>query len=452
MRAVVAGGGLAGLSCAIELLNRGAEVTVLEAAPYLGGKATSWRDPDGDQVETGLHVIPGRYRALLDLLERVGAAQNLRWCPPRYTWIDEEGRIGRLRLGRLPAPLHAMSALLRYEHLSFRQRVAAHLAYGSMVLAGQAGRGRLEETTVSDWMRSLRIDPSIVKYTMGPPSRALTFIDADDVSAKVMYDWVRHFLKNRQTSRMAVVDGGLGEQVIAPIAAYLTDRGGEVRLDARVEAIESDGSVVTGLRLTGGETVKADAYVSALPLHELRQALPRGAKEDPGFTDLWRLSTVPVISVQIWFDRKVTDSAEPMFRTEGPISILADVSNIWSELSAQVGSLIEMIVSPAGEVIDLPDEQIRDLVLDDLRSSLPPTRQARVVKHSVVKIPESIYAAYPGAARFRPGQRTSLANLALAGDFTQGELSPNMEAATQSGKAAAEVLLPGNVPSPPKSY
>lgn len=72
-KAVVVGGGLAGLSCAVALSDRGTEVTVLEAGERLGGRASSWSDEHtGDTVDIGPHIFHSEYRNMLGFLERLG--------------------------------------------------------------------------------------------------------------------------------------------------------------------------------------------------------------------------------------------------------------------------------------------------------------------------------------------------------------------------------------------
>jgi monoamine oxidase len=64
---VVVGGGLAGLTAAWTLLEAGVEVTVLEAAPVLGGRVRTWRG-EGWHAEAGGEFIDGRHRDLRELL------------------------------------------------------------------------------------------------------------------------------------------------------------------------------------------------------------------------------------------------------------------------------------------------------------------------------------------------------------------------------------------------
>src|SRR3954466_14148104 len=54
-RVIIAGGGISGLSCGYELMKRGHDVTVLEAAERAGGHVRTMRDglPDGLYVDAG---------------------------------------------------------------------------------------------------------------------------------------------------------------------------------------------------------------------------------------------------------------------------------------------------------------------------------------------------------------------------------------------------------------
>src|SRR4051794_32418875 len=71
-RVVVAGGGLSGLSCAKSLVDAGLEVALFEGLPHLGGRASTYRDGDGDWIEQGLHIFLGTYSAFKSLLDEIG--------------------------------------------------------------------------------------------------------------------------------------------------------------------------------------------------------------------------------------------------------------------------------------------------------------------------------------------------------------------------------------------
>src|ERR671915_1227971 len=96
---VVIGAGFAGLSAACALAERGARVTVLEARPTLGGRATAFTDPQsGERVDNGQHIFMGCYHETFGFLRRIGADANVRLQSDLAAdMITRDGR--RTRLG-----------------------------------------------------------------------------------------------------------------------------------------------------------------------------------------------------------------------------------------------------------------------------------------------------------------------------------------------------------------
>ncbi len=78
-KVVICGGGLAGLSAAKMLLDSGYDVELLEGRGIPGGKVSSWRDRDGDWIESGLHVFFGAYDEIFKLMRELGIYENILW-------------------------------------------------------------------------------------------------------------------------------------------------------------------------------------------------------------------------------------------------------------------------------------------------------------------------------------------------------------------------------------
>jgi zeta-carotene desaturase len=96
MRVAIVGAGLAGLATAVDLADAGWEVEIFESRPFVGGKWVVGLMRDGNHVEMGLHVFFGNYYQLFELMEKVGALENLRLKQHTHTFINEGGRIGEL--------------------------------------------------------------------------------------------------------------------------------------------------------------------------------------------------------------------------------------------------------------------------------------------------------------------------------------------------------------------
>ncbi|HEY9734778.1 MAG TPA: FAD-dependent oxidoreductase [Trichocoleus sp.] len=81
LKAVVVGGGLAGLAAAYELSQRGVAVTLLERSPQLGGKIASWPIQVGGEslmMEHGFHGFFPQYYNLFSLVDELQIQQNFK--------------------------------------------------------------------------------------------------------------------------------------------------------------------------------------------------------------------------------------------------------------------------------------------------------------------------------------------------------------------------------------
>jgi len=134
MRVAVVGGGLAGLSAALDLVDAGHEVVLHEARPTLGGAVQTLPRRDGDPEpppDNGQHIALGCFSEYLRFLERIGQSESVRPLPRELPVIDERGRTATIK----PSPL----ALLRYRHLSVRERIGVARTLGRGI-ASDRGR------------------------------------------------------------------------------------------------------------------------------------------------------------------------------------------------------------------------------------------------------------------------------------------------------------------------
>ena len=117
MKAAVVGGGLAGCAAALELLDAGHDVTLLEARPTLGGAVQTLPERDGDPApppDNGQHIALGCFTEYLAFLERIGESGSVRRLRLSLPVVDERRRWAQISPGSI--------LLARYAHLPLRER------------------------------------------------------------------------------------------------------------------------------------------------------------------------------------------------------------------------------------------------------------------------------------------------------------------------------------------
>jgi uncharacterized protein with NAD-binding domain and iron-sulfur cluster len=134
----------------------------------------------------------------------------------------------------------------------------------------------------------------------------------------------------------------------------------------------------------------------------------------------------------------VTEVDNLLFSAGTRLSVYADLPRVSPDYHTGRGSIVELVVAPAAELIGRPDEIVLQQVLSDFYRLHPTARDARLTKYTLVRIPNSVYQARPGVDRYRPDQATPVPNLFLAGDYTQQEFMASIEGAVRSAKRAVE--------------
>ncbi|MGH7462949.1 MAG: FAD-dependent oxidoreductase, partial [Longimicrobiales bacterium] len=153
----------------------------------------------------------------------------------------------------------------------------------------------------------------------------------------------------------------------------------------------------------------------------------------------------------LWYDATVIDDGNVRISNrEGVIfDAVADKAHHWADWSG--GSVVQVLIDAADDLAGNSDDQIYQRVLSDLARFFPACRTLRPHKYHILRHSDIYCATRPGYWALVPRTHdTPIANLYLAGDYTDGPYRYGMESAVVSGKASARLLLErsGRAPVP----
>ncbi|MBV8885012.1 MAG: 9,9'-di-cis-zeta-carotene desaturase [Chroococcidiopsidaceae cyanobacterium CP_BM_RX_35] len=474
MRAAIVGAGLAGLATAVELADAGWEVEIFESRPFVGGKVGSWVDAAGNHVEMGLHVFFGNYYQLFELMRKVGAFANLRQKEHVHTFVNKGGRTGALDFRFLVgAPFNGLKAFFTTSQLPLQDKVQNAIALGtSPIVRGLVDfEGamktirNLDKVSFADWFRSHGGSNGSVKRMWNPIAYALGFIDCDNISARCMLTIFQMFAARSEASVLRMLEGSPYKYLHKQILEYLEARGTKIHTRRQVREIhfteQGEQMRVTGLKVAQGEIeeiVTADAYICACDLPGIQRILPQAWRQWSEFDNIYKLTTVPVATVQLRFDGWVTELQDATERQQ--LAHAAGIDNLLYTPDADFscfadlaltspadyyregqGSLLQLVLTPGDAFIKESNEVIAQHVLQQVHELFPSSQQLSMTWYSVVKLAQSLYREAPGMEPYRPPQRTPVANFFLAGSYTQQDYIDSMEGATLSGRLAARAIL-----------
>ncbi|MDA8296850.1 MAG: hydroxysqualene dehydroxylase HpnE [Actinomycetota bacterium] len=437
-RVLVVGGGLAGLSAAIQCQDAGAEVLLFESRPRFGGATWSFQRK-GLQFDNGQHVYLRCCIAYRRFLERLGTADLAplqdRLAIPVISPSADGPVTAWIRRSSLPAPLHLLPSLLSYRHLTLAERVRLGRAVRAM-LACDPGSPELDEETFGSFLRRHGQSDRAIALLFDLIALPTLNVHADEAA-------LGPALKVFRTGLLDEPDGADIGWARVPLARLHVDpaidilrKGGAIVHDkAKVEAIDVAGARPAAR--VAGERLEADAIILAVAHEAAAELLPPGGALDP--VALRGLGTSPIIDVHLVYDRKVLPY-ELAAAVHSPAQFVFDRTAA-AGLDPADGQCLAISVSGAdGEHGERPEELI-DRYVAALEALLPAARDARLVDAVVSREHSATFRAVPGTARLRPGPISGLPGLYLAGSWTDTGWPATMEGAVRSGVAAAACAL-----------
>lgn len=424
---IVIGGGLAGLATAAALGSADYRVTVLEARPFLGGRATSYqlnsgadREADETTIDNCQHVTMRCCRNLADFYRRLNAADSVRYYREFY-WIEPGGRTSVMKRGLLPAPLHFTESFAKLHFLSKADKLS--VARGLLAVNyDYRNRADLDRITMMDWLQEHKQTPVAIERFW---RQVLVSAISEDLERMAAHHGLQvfylAFLKNARNYEMGVPSVPLSE--LYSQAAWARHPNVDIKLRTPVKQIGFADGKVSAVQ-TDGETITAGSYVLAVPFEKLPALIP-------GFNiDLTPFQHSPITGIHLWFDRPITSL---------PHATLLDRTIQWM-FNKEDGRYIQLVVSASRSMLEMPRNEVIELAVKELTEFFPLAAEARLERAHVVKEVRATFSAAPGLDARRPNNKTSIPNLYLAGDWTRSGWPSTMEGAVRSGYLAAEAI------------
>ena len=402
MKAVVVGGGLAGCAAALDLVDAGHDVTLLEARPTLGGAVQTLPARDGDPSpppDNGQHIALGCFTEYRRFLERIGESGSYERRGLALTVIGEDGAVAEIK--------PSLPALLAYRHVPVSDRLRIPIVT-ARVRGAQARPGE----TFGALLRRLGASEAAVLRFWDVFIRPALNLRTDEADAGVGLFTVRTALLGRRAD----------SDLILPTRPL-----GAMHGEAAARALESAGAAVrTGERVDDLDAIDADAIVVAVPPRESARLL---GEPEPVLEDS------PIVSVHLLFDR-------PLLRQ--PLAALLGSDAHWvfdrgalTGHTPERGQYLTVVSSGVPELMELRGGALVDRVAGQVTGRLG---DAELLWSRVSREPYATVALRPGTAAERRGPRTSRPDVVRAGAWTDTGWPATMESAVRSGRAAVRML------------
>lgn len=445
---IILGGGIAGIAAALELLDLGHKVTLVDARSFLGGRAFSFTGGDsGLTLDNGQHVIVGCCTEFMAFLDRLEAREW--WFLQdrlRVPVFSRDGKKGELAASCLPAPLHLLPSFLVYPHLSLfdKLRVLMGLARAKFT---DRSEPQLDDVTFYRWLRNNGQSERAISNLWNLVVEPTLNDSVRKVSAGMGLMIIQEgLLSGASSGNLGYARGGLLPSLGEPAKRMLAERGATLMLGDAVRRLavspEPAGGVHSGsvaaMELASGRRIAGSYFISALPFSTLVNLLPPETSDLEFFSRISRLEWSPIVNLHVLYDRPVMYLPFCAF-VDSPLQWVFNRNAIAGSPSGG-GQLVTISVSAAWEYIELDREKMIPAFLAEMERAFPGAGEANVLDVTVVKQREATFRCLPGSNRLRPGPITPLANFFLAGEWTNTGWPSTMEGAVRSGREAARAV------------
>ncbi|UAB92878.1 FAD-dependent oxidoreductase [Dactylosporangium vinaceum] len=449
VRAIVIGGGIAGVSAALLLAERGVAVTLLERQAQLGGRLNSWprqiADGTTHLVDHGFHGFFRQYYNWRNILRRIDNRLSFLRPVGRYPIVSrrwpEENFTG------LPGtpPINLLALLLRSPSLRLRdlRSMDRNAALPLLSYSRKETYREYDTMPASELLDSLGLPDRARAMLFDVFAHSFFNHERDMSAAEMLMQFHFYFLRNPEGLDMDAPDHDYETAIWSPLAAQLRALGAEIRTGAAVDRI-APGWTVT---LTGGEQLRADHVVLAAdPASARRIAAASDGLAAPLAEQLAAIrTTAPYAVSRIWTDRDVAANRSVFTGVSREATLdsvtlyhrLTRPGGQWARRSG--GAILELHAYAADA--DVPADVLGRRMLDELGALWPEARDL-----TVLDIDERVSHDAPafdvGSDATRPGPVTPMPGLYLAGDWVRMPLpTALMERAATSAALAANAVF-----------
>ncbi len=405
----VIGAGLSGLAAAVRLAQRGENVIVHEAARQAGGRCRSYHDQQLDMViDNGNHLLLSANHAALAYLKTIGAADRLTGPKTsKFAFMDlATGERWTVNINDGPLPFWLFDAKRR----PLGTKATDFLGMVKLLLPTKKAMGEVIDCSGPAYDRFLQ--PLMLAALNTDPKEG-----AGSLAGQIIRETI---MRGGKYVRPLIAHEGLGHALVEPALAYLASRNATVRFGDRMRALDV-----------------ANGKVETLDFGDQKAELGLGDRVILAVPPLVAAALVPGLTTPT-SSRAIVNAH---FRLDPPADLppMMGIINATTEWLFAYPGRLSTTTSGADRLLEQSREDLAAAIWKEvaaiagLSGEMPPWQ--------IVRERRATFAATPAENARRPGSKTALSNLYLAGDWTDTGLPATIEGAIRSGNRAADLAL-----------
>lgn len=429
----VIGGGIAGLSSAVFLAEKGYSVTLIESSPKFGGRVYSFFDKtSGLQIDNGQHILASWYHNTFDYLKLIGTFDKLSFQKQlEVTFADLNGAQYSLKASKLPPPLHLAGGIMGYKALVLSDKLAI-VRLVNKIKKDKYSEAELRSINTDKLFELSSQTEKAIDYFWKPFIIAVFNAQPDSTSAYMFCNMIKLGFIEKGGSELVLPKGYLSDIFVSPALEYLKTKNAQVISNNGIKEIKFNNNSISEVIIEDNASFKTDFYVSAVPFFNFK-SLFEGKDYDNNFSDMQELKASSIVNIHLKFDRDISSVLDADFAG------MLNTSSQW--VFKVTNDQVCVVISSAAAVAEKTKEEIIRLAVDELKKCFPGFNDYNIIASRVLKEMRATFVPDKESLNSRPESKTRISNLFLAGDWTNTGLPATIEGAVKSGKTAGNQIL-----------
>jgi len=421
-KVLILGGGLAGLSAASYLANKNIQVTLIEASPKLGGRASSFfYKPENMLIDNGQHILMSCYKYALDFINLIGSADHLEISKNlEIPFIDEEGKTHLLSAKGSLYPLNLLKAVSNFSLLTKKERRSLITFLIKLKFVNpESHRTR----NAADWLQKSGQSENAVEKFWNLIIASVFNSSPNAISAESFIEVMKIvFLSGKGSSNIILPKKSLAELFSIPAKKFIEEKAGIVKLGERAVKIVTENNRITEILTNKNNYSNFDFVISALPFEKLRKILPEKLQLYPDFT----FEYSPIVSAHLFLEKNSLKSKYSAL-IKSPIDWIFNKNNV-----------ISIVKSASFEFEKMSKNEIKKVIIDEIKAKVSDFDEKMIKNSIILKERKATFVISNKTEEFRRNFKLNIENFAVAGDWTNTKLPSTMESAVKSGFFASE--------------
>ncbi len=416
---IIIGGGLAGLSAAVNLSEKGFEITLIESSPQLGGRSKSFFLNEWNSfLDNGQHLLIKGYEKTLELIKRVGAEKNFEFQNEfAITFRDRFNSEWKFQISNFP---DTILAFLMFRNLSINEKFQLLKFF---IQLKQINPKYFSEIDALSFLRKVKQSENLINNFWKLIVESALNTPLEKASTEIFLSvLIKMFVEDRTNSFFVIPKKSLHESLINPIENYLTQKGVRIIRNRSVEKINYQNDYVIDV-VSRDQSLQADFYIIAVHPAVVNKLIAE-YKIDLSYQSIINLHLkIYPKELKNKFFALWNSEIHWIFFHENYLTAVRSSADQFSKLSNE-----EIFETFVNELIDFFPE-----LNDDLKELL-----SRGKDYIVIREKRATFISDTTSTKIRPSTITKYKNVFLAGDYVDTGLPSTIESAVVSGMLAAE--------------